>query len=322
MKWQAVTLGLVTIGMITVAKAAPCHDSYAGPSVPCRSIYLLPPPYILPWASSRPRQIIHKPATPQTRAYVNVNTNTQPYIPQRVTQPYIASASGDTRSSSFLFVSSSASSATSYWYEPRSSSASSARPVAWYYRVSSASSDWNQNPYPPYANISSIGRLSSYPLYRSSDAGYWSSRYGYPPSSYDDQRSSSYFGYRSSSDYQYPSSSYFGRRSSYAFSFGYQRSSYGGYRSSYDDGARSSSYFGRRSSYAFSFGYQRSSAGQRSSRTGLCQNKTLLNQLIPQENMTCGEPGWTFPGLIWGDCPITVCILKTPQGGFGGPTDF
>ncbi|MBI5156138.1 hypothetical protein HZA45_02570 [Candidatus Peregrinibacteria bacterium] len=53
-----------------------------------------------------------------------------------------------------------------------------------------------------------------------------------------------------------------------------------------------------------------------------CQNKHLLSQLFGNDQMTCGSPGWVFPGLIWGECPITACILKTKPGGLGGPTDF
>lgn len=69
-------------------------------------------------------------------------------------------------------------------------------------------------------------------------------------------------------------------------------------------------------------------ASRSSVRTGTysfhsgCQNKHLLSQLFGNDQMTCGSPGWTFPGLIWGECPITACILKTQPGAFGGPGDF
>ena len=55
---------------------------------------------------------------------------------------------------------------------------------------------------------------------------------------------------------------------------------------------------------------------------GRCENKALLSQLFRPDQMTCGFPGWVFPGLIWGDCPITMCVLKSPPTRFGGPTNF
>ncbi len=61
---------------------------------------------------------------------------------------------------------------------------------------------------------------------------------------------------------------------------------------------------------------------QRSSRSGACRNKALLSMLFDQGQMACGNPGWTFPGLIWGDCPITACMLRMQQPAFGGPWDF
>lgn len=71
-----------------------------------------------------------------------------------------------------------------------------------------------------------------------------------------------------------------------------------------------------------SSGYGRSSSYGSYVFHGTCQNKALLSQLFPPSAMTCGSPGWTFPGLIWGDCPITACILKTRPNTFGGSMDF
>jgi len=49
-------------------------------------------------------------------------------------------------------------------------------------------------------------------------------------------------------------------------------------------------------------------------------NRGLLN-IFDADAMTCGE-GWRFPVLIWGDRPVSACILKPrhdlPAGRQGG----
>lgn len=46
-------------------------------------------------------------------------------------------------------------------------------------------------------------------------------------------------------------------------------------------------------------------------------NGGLLN-IFPRESLICGR-GWRFPVLIWGDRPVSACILKTRQRNvFGG----
>lgn len=50
-------------------------------------------------------------------------------------------------------------------------------------------------------------------------------------------------------------------------------------------------------------------------------NRGPLN-VFDRENLFCGR-GWEFPGLIWGDRPVSVCIVKTRrQNRFGGPFGF
>ena len=71
-----------------------------------------------------------------------------------------------------------------------------------------------------------------------------------------------------------------------------------------------------------SFGFGSSHSYQSNRHPHPCPDKSLLNKLVAQNMMTCGSPGWTFPGLIWGDCPITACILRSPQGKFGGDINF
>lgn len=56
-------------------------------------------------------------------------------------------------------------------------------------------------------------------------------------------------------------------------------------------------------------------AAQRYPDTDL--NRGPLN-LIRRESLLCGK-GWRFPVLIWGDRPVSACILKTRQRNiFGG----
>lgn len=46
-------------------------------------------------------------------------------------------------------------------------------------------------------------------------------------------------------------------------------------------------------------------------------NKGPLN-VLRREQAQCGE-GWTFPGLVWGDRPLSVCMYKTKKKNvFGG----
>lgn len=46
-------------------------------------------------------------------------------------------------------------------------------------------------------------------------------------------------------------------------------------------------------------------------------NRGPLNMFAP-EDLFCGK-GWTFPVIIWGDRPTSVCMLKAPrQNGFTG----
>ncbi len=50
-------------------------------------------------------------------------------------------------------------------------------------------------------------------------------------------------------------------------------------------------------------------------------NKGPLN-VFRRDSLHCSG-GWTFPGLIWGDRPISACMYKpnsmNRKGSFGGP---
>jgi hypothetical protein len=45
-----------------------------------------------------------------------------------------------------------------------------------------------------------------------------------------------------------------------------------------------------------------------------CKRGRSLLALFSPDALVCGE-GWTFPGLIDGDCPIAVCTLKARDRG-------
>ncbi len=46
-------------------------------------------------------------------------------------------------------------------------------------------------------------------------------------------------------------------------------------------------------------------------------NKGPLN-VYRRDTLKCGK-GWSFPGLIWGDRPVSVCMIKTNKKNvFGG----
>lgn len=46
-------------------------------------------------------------------------------------------------------------------------------------------------------------------------------------------------------------------------------------------------------------------------------NKGPLN-VYRRDTLKCGK-GWSFPGLIWGDRPVSVCMIKTNKRNvFGG----
>ncbi len=46
-------------------------------------------------------------------------------------------------------------------------------------------------------------------------------------------------------------------------------------------------------------------------------NKGPLN-IYRRDTLKCGK-GWSFPGLIWGDRPVSVCMIKTNKRNvFGG----
>lgn len=58
---------------------------------------------------------------------------------------------------------------------------------------------------------------------------------------------------------------------------------------------------------------------------GNCRGKEKkgLASLWPEDQKICGDTSWLFPGLIWGECGLRICIVKGPkrQGAFG-PTEF
>ena len=147
-----------------------------------------------------------------------------------------------------------------------------------------------------------------------------------PPAAYNPYASSSVMSSASSSaqpvSSRISSIPYFAYLSS---SYGYAFSS-GSSRSVFQLSSRSAhstfSFAFRSSASAFSLRSRSSmSTGTYPFHTG-CQNKHLLSQLFGNDQMTCGSTGWTFPGLIWGECPMTACILKTQPGSFGGPSNF
>ena len=54
---------------------------------------------------------------------------------------------------------------------------------------------------------------------------------------------------------------------------------------------------------------------------GTCRRDRSLLAIFSEDLLFCGNEGWTFPGLIDGDCPISFCILKTsPNDDFFGQT--
>jgi len=56
---------------------------------------------------------------------------------------------------------------------------------------------------------------------------------------------------------------------------------------------------------------------------GRCRGQSFIDAAFGPSLLTCGR-GQTFPGLIWGDCPISACILKIRRSpnALGGPLDF
>lgn len=44
-----------------------------------------------------------------------------------------------------------------------------------------------------------------------------------------------------------------------------------------------------------------------------CKESRSLLATFSSDQLTCGG-GWTFPGLISGDCPISMCVLKVKTG--------
>ncbi|MDO8649290.1 MAG: hypothetical protein Q7R81_05925 [Candidatus Peregrinibacteria bacterium] len=56
------------------------------------------------------------------------------------------------------------------------------------------------------------------------------------------------------------------------------------------------------------------------SRSGRCTGRDIIDAFGP---LTCGS-GIAVPGLIWGDCPVSACILRVrdTDGDFGGPLNF
>jgi len=46
--------------------------------------------------------------------------------------------------------------------------------------------------------------------------------------------------------------------------------------------------------------------------------------IFPREQLFCGRNSWKFPGLIWGERPLGVCILRGTmrENRFGGPFGF
>ncbi len=46
-------------------------------------------------------------------------------------------------------------------------------------------------------------------------------------------------------------------------------------------------------------------------------NRGPLN-VFSRDQVQCGK-GWRLRGLIWGDRPVSVCMLRVKRSGFGGP---
>lgn len=58
-------------------------------------------------------------------------------------------------------------------------------------------------------------------------------------------------------------------------------------------------------------------------RNSRCARSRSFLSLFPEEELTTGSEGWTFPVLLNGDCPISVGILKVNTSGtFGGSLDL
>ena len=78
-----------------------------------------------------------------------------------------------------------------------------------------------------------------------------------------------------------------------------------------------------------SFGGQAGRAGLQGSigtvPSGTCLRSRSFLAMFDPDDLTTGDDGSLFPGLIDGDCPVTGAMLKGPesQNGFGGPlNDF
>lgn len=41
-----------------------------------------------------------------------------------------------------------------------------------------------------------------------------------------------------------------------------------------------------------------------------CRGRSILRAAFSDDQLVCSTKGWTFPGLIWGECPVVVCMLK------------
>ncbi len=46
-------------------------------------------------------------------------------------------------------------------------------------------------------------------------------------------------------------------------------------------------------------------------------NRGPMN-IFSRDQLQCGK-GWKMRGLIWGDRPVSVCMLRVKKSGFGGP---
>jgi hypothetical protein len=63
------------------------------------------------------------------------------------------------------------------------------------------------------------------------------------------------------------------------------------------------------------------SSSSRSRRTtdtagrGACEDRSLMGAVISDDEVTAGGPGWTFPHLINGNCPLTMGIVRFSDEG-------
>lgn len=68
--------------------------------------------------------------------------------------------------------------------------------------------------------------------------------------------------------------------------------------------------------YQRSYGTASDPVPARRARSPRCERSLSLLALFPRSELDCSE-GVTFPGLIRGDCPIALCVLKTAERGNG-----